>query len=320
MRGLEGRIGLALLAAALLAAACSSSKPPSPSPQPGSIDSILAGTTPASLLSSQTPMKPGPNYYGYDLVTAQGAVISGGAPQAWIATDRTSPALGPYAATWFAFAPASDFNDPSILRSALPGTYAMQVEPPKAGGYYVAVVVESQGKKLTWLGDPTTKPPGGLFVTDGSIVAQVGTKAISVKTPVATTAAGLKKIDTRRPPDDMHYISLDKALTNGKPTVVVFSTPYFCESRLCGPVTDETLLAFQKIGPRQANFIHVEEWPPYLNPPPGNPQTNPAPAFVAWHFPSEPWVIVIDKQGIIRDRFEGPVTATQIEAALQPLL
>jgi hypothetical protein len=31
-------------------------------------------------------------------------------------------------------------------------------------------------------------------------------------------------------------------------------------------------------------------------------------------------VFVIDRKGVIRDRFEGPVTAGQIEDALTPLL
>ena len=39
-----------------------------------------------------------------------------------------------------------------------------------------------------------------------------------------------------------------------------------------------------------------------------------------WGFETEPWTIVIDRKGVIRGRFVGPVTAPQIEAFLQPLL
>ena len=118
---------------------------------------------------------------------------------------------------------------------------------------------------------------------------------------------------TRTPVDDMHFISLDKALKNGKPTVVSFATPKFCSSRLCGPVVDEQLLVFQKVGAEKANFIHVEEFPE-------QDVSKPAPAFLAWGFESEPWVIVIDGEGTIRARFLGPATADMIEAALNPLL
>jgi hypothetical protein len=149
----------------------------------------------------------------------------------------------------------------------------------------------------------------------------VGSKAISVKTPVATTLAGMKQIDTRDPPDTMHYISLDQALKNGKPTVVVFSTPLLCMSRMCGPVTDEVYAVFFTVGARAANFIHVEEFlpGPKLQPPPPT-EANQSPPFKAWHLLTEPWVFVIDRDGVIRARFEGPVVASQIEAALRPLL
>jgi hypothetical protein len=111
----------------------------------------------------------------------------------------------------------------------------------------------------------------------------------------------------------MHAISLDDALTNGKPTVVSFATPLLCQSQLCGPVVDEQLLVYQKVGAQTANFIHVEEFPE-------RDASKPAPAFLAWKFTTEPWVIVIDKKGTIRSRFEGTITAAQIEEALRPLL
>jgi hypothetical protein len=141
----------------------------------------------------------------------------------------------------------------------------------------------------------------------------VGTRAISVKTPVAATEEEARAICTRDPPDPMHRISLDRALKNGKPTVVTFATPLLCESRMCGPVVDEVLAAYRDTGDRRANFIHVEIYPE-------RDVRKPSPAFQAWGFHSEPWTLVIDREGIIRARFEGPVTAAQVEEALAPLL
>jgi len=119
----------------------------------------------------------------------------------------------------------------------------------------------------------------------------------------------------------MHYISLDEALGNGLPTVVTFGTPLLCESRLCGPVTDEVLKVFQTVGKGRANFIHVEEFLPGkdLRPPPAS-LANQSPGFKAWHLTTEPWVFVIDSHGVIRARFEGPSTAGMVLAALKPLL
>jgi hypothetical protein len=48
---------------------------------------------------------------------------------------------------------------------------------------------------------------------------------------------------------------------------------------------------------------------------------RPAPLFRAWGLASEPWVFVIDREGIIRARLgEGPACASEIEDALRPLL
>jgi hypothetical protein len=300
------------LATALLAAACSGGKA---GPSRGDRDSIVAlksGATEVSLISTESPVKPGKTYFGFDLITSQGGVITGGSPQVWLGKDASSKPTGPFGATWYPFTPASEFND-SSPRSALPGTYAAELDIPSVGHWIVLATIDSRGK--------LTAGTAALTATAASIPAEIGTKALSTKTPVAHSEAEARQICTRDPPDPLHYISLDKALTNGKPTAVAFATPALCESMLCGPVVDELLKAFQMVGKSKANFIHVEEFlpGPDLKPPPATLE-NASPAFKAWGFTTEPWVIVIDEDGIIRARYEGPVTAPQIAAALQPLL
>jgi hypothetical protein len=292
---------------------------PSAGARPASIAQLSAGAAPLRLLDTGGSIRPGPNVFSFDLLTTNG-VVTGGKPQVWIARGKTVRAVGPFSATWYPFTGYDACHDQSP-KSGLPGTYAVQISVPSTGKWFVAAVVENSGHRQVGVGDPTTTPPTGLTVTAGPVPAQVGTKAISVATPVATTIDQGKQIDTRNPPSPLHYISLDQALTNGKPTVVGFATPLLCESMLCGPVVDELLLAYQQVGRDRANFIHVEEFlpGPTLTPPPPS-LLNQSPGFRAWGFQTEPWVVIIDKQGIIRARFEGPVTAPQIEAALAPLL
>jgi hypothetical protein len=111
----------------------------------------------------------------------------------------------------------------------------------------------------------------------------------------------------------MHAISLDRALRSGRPTVLSFATPLLCTSRMCGPVVDEQILASQKLG-SQANFIHVEIYPQ-------RDANKPAPLYTAWNLPTEPWMFVIDQAGVIRARLgEGPTVASEIQAAVRPLL
>jgi hypothetical protein len=144
------------------------------------------------------------------------------------------------------------------------------------------------------------------------VTAAVGSKAMPVGTPVATTAAGRKKICTREPACPLHTISLDDALTAGRPTVVTFATPLLCSSQMCGPVVDEQMVAADKLGGK-ASFIHVEIYP-------SRNTAKPARTFLQYGFTTEPWLLVVDRDGVIRARHEGPVTAGQIEDALRPLL
>jgi hypothetical protein len=303
-------------AAAVALSACSGGGGGGPSPTTAgakpSLEELTSGSKQMSLLSSDSAVSPGQTYFSFALTDQTGNLIQGGSPQVYVAKDTTSPAEGPFAATWYAFAPASDFND-TAPRSDLTGTYATQVDVNAVGNWVVIAMVDNNGTRLAGQGTIT--------VTDQPIPGQIGTKAVSVKTPVATTEEPAREIDTRDPPSPLHYISLDDALKNGKPTVVVFATPLLCESHLCGPVVDEALLVYQKVGADAANFIHVEEFLPGPDhmPPPATLE-NVSPGFKAWGFQTEPWVIVIDKDGVIRARFEGPVTAAIIEQALQPLL
>lgn len=82
---------------------------------------------------------------------------------------------------------------------------------------------------------------------------------------------------------------------------------------MCGPVVDELMVALQRLGRSRANFIHAEIYPQ-------RDTSKPAPLYKAWDLLSEPWTVVIDRGGVIRASSEGPVAASEIQAALRPLL
>ena len=256
------------------------------------------------MLSGDSPVNPGRQRFAFALTTSNGGLVTGGSPEVWVGKEEDGEALGPYTARWHEFTAYEATNDRSP-RSALPGTYTAELRLPSTGDWLVAAVVRSSSQRAVG--------SGVIPVTDDPIPAQLGSKAIPAATPVATTPAGLKRICTRKPPDDMHYISLDDALANGKPTVVSFATPALCESRLCGPVVDEQLIAFRSVGRARANFVHVEIYP-------GHDPDRPAESFERWGFEHEPWVVVIDRDGVIRARFEGPCVAPEIEGAVRRLL
>jgi hypothetical protein len=300
---LAGAGGGALGLAAVLAA-CGGDEPggtSSGAAPAGSLKQLAADATQVSLLGAQSQLPVGKSLFTFGLATADNRLVTGGSPQVWVARDDTSKAAGPFPSRWFELTAYAKTRDNSP-RSQLTGFYGAEVELPEAGNWMVAAAIDAGGRQVGQ----------GAVPVSAEVPSAVGTRAKPLKTPVATSAAGRKKICTRDPACPLHAISLDKALAAGKPTVLDFGTPLLCSSQMCGPVVDEQMVAAAKLGGK-ASFIHVEIYP-------SRDTAKPVKALTDYGFTTEPWILVIDRDGVIRNRFEGPVTAGQIEDALRPLL
>jgi len=270
----------------------------------GTLTELAAGASQLSVLNAQSELPAGRSRFTFGLSSPDNQLVQGGAPRVWFAKDQTSKALGPFEARWLQMTAYDKTGDHSP-RSDLTGFYAAEVNLPDPGNWLGVALVDVNGQKAAGQ---------GAIPVRSRVVAQVGTKARSGSTPVATGQSALRKICTRQPLCPMHRVSLDQALRSGKPTVLSFATPLLCSSRMCGPVVDEQMVVLDKVGASKANFIHVEIYPQ-------RDTSRPAPLFTAWGFQSEPWLVVIDRAGVIRARLgEGPVVASEIEAALRPLL
>ena len=127
----------------------------------------------------------------------------------------------------------------------------------------------------------------------------------------------INEIETRDPPDDMHHLSVVQALELQKPFVVVWSAPMFCTSAICGPVLDAAVRLQDKFGER-VNFIHIEPWD--LKTARTEGRLAPIPEFTEWGLTTEPWVFIVDAQGLVRARFEGLVTDEELEQAVTAVL
>jgi hypothetical protein len=296
---LTGAGGATLGLSALLAACGGGSKG---SAAAGSLQALQRGAQQLSLLGAQSQLAVGSSLFTFGLATPEQQLVTHGSPQVYMARDQTSAALGPFPTRWYQLDAYRTTRDRSP-RSPLTGFYGAEVKVPSAGNWLVAAVIDLGGQRAAG--------QGAVPVVEGGVAA-VGSRAKAVRTPVATSPAARRKICTREPACPLHGISLDRALRAGRPTVVSFATPLLCESRMCGPVVDEQMAVAARLGGR-ASFIHVEIYP-------SRDVAKPAPAFTAWGFRTEPWLLVVDRGGVIRARFEGPVTAAQIADALRPLL
>ena len=298
---LAGAGGSAAGLAALLAA-CGGGDEPGGTAPAGSLQALKADATQLSLLGAQSQLPVGTGLYTFGLATPDNRLVTGGAPEVWVALNDTGRAAGPFPTRWFELEAYEETKDTSP-RSPLRGFYGAEVEFPEAGNWMVAATTEVDGGRAVG--------SGGVPVA-AEVPAAVGSKAKALPTPVATTAAGRKKICTREPACPLHEVSLDDALKQGRPTVDNFGTPLLCTSRICGPVVDEQMVVADKLGDR-ASFVHVEIYPSLDT-------SKPVPALTEYGFTTEPWMLVVDRDGVIRARYEGPVTAGQIEDALRPLL
>ncbi|MGH2759099.1 MAG: hypothetical protein ACRDKJ_05980 [Actinomycetota bacterium] len=154
---------------------------------------------------------------------------------------------------------------------------------------------------------------GPIDVLEQSRTVGIDGKAIEFATPTTGDARGVDPICTRIPPCTMHDVSLDAALGNGKPSVVVFATPALCMSRMCGPDVD-VVEKVHLARPGEANFVHVEIYRNLGG-------TEVAPATAAWSIDKagEPWVFFVSADGKVTDRLSGPVGEWEVDKGVDLL-
>ena len=176
----------------------------------------------------------------------------------------------------------------------------------------------------------------GAVVTDAAGAERKASARVRVKEAPATPAIGaaaprsdsktladvdgFKQITTDFEPDaDFYGMTIAEALDSGKPLLVVFSTPAYCQTATCGP----QLGVIKELKAEYAgklNFIHIEV---YDNPHEIEGDLSRAvisPTAEEWGLPSEPWTFIVDSDGSIRAKFEAFTTREELEAAISGVL
>ncbi len=156
-------------------------------------------------------------------------------------------------------------------------------------------------------------------VTEKSLSVAIGQPAPLSVQQLLSDVDDISEIDTSDPPNpEMHDITIADAVTSSEATVVVFATPAFCVSQICGPtksIVDELYESYEG----QANFVHVE---PYdLEIARSGEGLEPVPFLEEeWGLLSEPWVFLVDSEGNVSAKFETVVSLEEIEQALLQIL
>jgi hypothetical protein len=330
---LRRRLRGGIAAAALVVLASSSCAAPVASPLPTSSitgNAIVAEVASYQLVANQ------PGRLLVALLTADNRWVSFGSVAvsfAFLGDAVGSPSPGVVAATT---APDAVMGDAIARFLAIPGSpegigrgptltypadgrgvYAVEsITFPRAGYWQVV----AHGKladaspfnadaAFAVLAEPSVLTVGALAPhTDNPVIGDPGVAPVSID----SRAAGGAPI----PDAALHATSIADALDAGHPALVVFSTPVYCVSRFCGPVTDLVAELAATYGDR-ADFIHVEIYQDFeagkvnqaaidwLTPPSGDIR--------------EPWTFLIGVDGRIAASWDTVVTRGEIEPLLQAL-
>jgi hypothetical protein len=259
-----------------------------------------ASGTRANAIPGTEDYEPGPVRVSFLLLNGQGAEVDRRSVKVAVATsDKGKP---------FTTAPAQ--LEPIGVRGSTPAAgdvsriYVAHFSVPRAGIY--TLTATSAGEKpvrATW----------HIQVRKTPAAPGIGTKAIAIATPtIASTHGNLGALTTRTPPDTplLRY-SVADSLAAHKPFVLVFATPKFCTSRTCGPVVDVVLAVQRQLAKTGVRFIHVEIYED------NNPGKGDNQWVRQWHLPTEPWIFLVGRDGRIKGRFEGSVSAAELAAAVR---
>lgn len=191
------------------------------------------------------------------------------------------------------------------------------------GIYVVDEVVLPQAG--TWVADFIAHAGGSspeieeaLFrVLPTAVAPMVGTRVPATRNRTIEETSFVNLSTRRVEHDELHNVSIAEARNAGQPFVVVFASPQFCVSAMCGPVVEVMDRARKTLGGK-VEFIHIEPWD--LRAARERGELVPSAAILEWRLPTEPWVFVVDGEGRVAMRIEGIASQEEIVSAVKDLL
>jgi hypothetical protein len=239
-------------------------------------------------------------------------------------TDAPAPTTGQAHDATFLAIPATQVPDPVPSKPTL-------VDAVRGRGVYAATI--GFDRPGIWTADVDADVEG-LGRVHASTAFQVATEheaiAVGERAPASknyTVAdhddASLDAVDSRAqggttlPDPELHRTTISGALAAHRPFVVVFSTPVYCQSRFCGPITD-MVAGVAKEYAGKAAFLHVEIFKDF-----DKQIVNDAALQWLQRVPGgdvhEPWLYVVGSDGKVKARFDNVVTRDELVSAIDEL-
>jgi hypothetical protein len=278
---------LALSAGAAVLAACGTSSgsggSSSKEPTTASPHALVPAVISADLYASPKPQR-----FAFTMLTENHQPRAGEAAEISLPTPDGS--AGPFV--------------PAVARGdGLPqfrGVYTVDATLPHAGAFV---------SRVRYLGKEYQLP---FQVNDKPAAPIVGDLAPKAASPTKADPLGAQQICTRIPPCSLHKVSLSDVIGKGKPVLVLFATPEFCQTAYCGQVLD-ALLTIVPTYSEKVDIVHVEIY-----------QKDPQGALIStvqkWNLQSEPWCFGVDGTGHITARLDSAFDRAEMKAILDGLV
>ena len=137
---------------------------------------------------------------------------------------------------------------------------------------------------------------------------------------------GVRRISTDPNPYAAAYTAtVGEAVTSGRPSIVFFATPAFCQTGYCGPTIELVKTVAREYEDRVA-FVNVEPYElhetvdglrPVLD---ADGRLQPVAAARDYGIPVEPYLFLVDARGDVFAKFEGIVGGDELRAAIEDVL
>lgn len=310
------------LAALLLACAAAAPSPseslPTSTPTPTPMPSAAAAPSPARLIPAESPDAVNPILATKTLETGRQRVaflLVG--QKALIKTPTakvTTRYLGDSAAAAAESVQAVYHPWPYGIR----GAYSTELTFDRPGPWRLDIAVADA--------DFAAQTTLEVEVTANSPAPGLGRRPPLSRTKTLSEVADIAQLTTDYTPDpDLYRLSLAAAIQSPKPAVIVFASPAFCVTATCGPQVD-AVSELKDAYPGQADFVHIEIYADPQAIQGDLAQAALAPAVTEWgfdqlpHWFNESWVFILDRQGRVKQRFEGFATRNELETVLREVL
>ena len=290
-----GRLTAVVVLAAAFTAGCGGSS----SSSPRTFDGLLKRPGPdVSITAGASEFVPGSVRYPFLVIRNDARPVERSTATVWVADGRDR---APFARVTARLEPIGIPGRSAPAFGEVSRIYVANLHVPRPGRYWL--VAEPDRAQIQAIGT--------LEVTARTPSPAVGAKAPRSATPTLADASAAR-LTTRQPPDlGLLRYSVAGALAAHRPFVVTFATPKFCTSRFCGPVVDVVDAVRKSFASSPFRFIHVEVFR----------ENDPAKGYNRWMrqwgLRSEPWTFLVGRDGRVKAKFEGSVSAAELTAAIR---